>query len=557
MKKKICAPALTLLIYLILTNTCFAENPIVQTNFTADPAPMVYNDTFWVYTGHDEDGSTVWFNMKEWRCYSSVDMANWTDHGVPMDLTAFSWANADAWAGQCIPRNGNFYFTVPVFHSGTKDRMIGISVANNPAGPFKDALGKPLLSRNDCCYIDPAFFIDDDDQAYMYWGNPYCFYVKMNDNMISYSGDIVQIPENAQTFANCYGEGPWIYKRNNLYYMIWAADNPNGKENIRYSTAPSATGPWTYKGVIMPTQGVSWVKPCTSWTNHPGIVDYKGNSYFVYHNASLPGGSGFQRSTCIEQFEFNADGTIPQINMTLEGPPQIGHLNPYDTTQAETICWASGVKTEKCSEGGMNVGHIENGDYIKVKGVDFGTEGAELFEARVASANGSGNIEVHLDTITGPLVGTCAVSGTGSWQTWITESCRISHAIGVHDVYFKFTGGSEYLFNFNWWKFTGAATGRNRDYTKRLQSSINSRMTVNNQGKGNICIEFPQLVSNAKLSVSLYGLNGQLLMNLFQGRVSSRQIMLLLDRTVIKSGVYIVRATLDNKVISVSVNLAD
>lgn len=87
-----------------------AENPIVQTNYTADPAPMVYNDTFWMYTGHDEDGSTIWFNMREWRCYSSVDMANWTDHGVPMDLSTFSWANADAWAGQCIPYEGKFYF---------------------------------------------------------------------------------------------------------------------------------------------------------------------------------------------------------------------------------------------------------------------------------------------------------------------------------------------------------------------------------------------------------------------------------------------------------------
>lgn len=169
-----------------------AENPIVQTNYTADPAPMVYNDTFWMYTGHDEDGSTIWFNMREWRCYSSVDMANWTDHGVPMDLSTFSWANADAWAGQCIPYEGKFYFYVPVFHTGTKNRMIGVAVADNPTGPFKDALGKPMLSRYDCCYIDPTAFVDTDGQAYMYWGNPYCYYVKLNKDMVSYSGDVVQ-----------------------------------------------------------------------------------------------------------------------------------------------------------------------------------------------------------------------------------------------------------------------------------------------------------------------------------------------------------------------------
>jgi arabinoxylan arabinofuranohydrolase len=348
-------------IILLFITAGFAENPIVQTNFTADPAPMVYNDTFYVYCGHDEtDTGSTWFNMREWRCYSSVDMANWTDRGSPMNLTAFTWANADAWAGQCIYRNGMFYYYVPVYHTTTKNRMIGIGVATKPTGPFTDARGTWLLSRYDCCYIDPTVYIDDDGQAYMYFGNPYCYWVRMNTDMISYSGDTTRIPENATTFANCYGEAPWLYKRNGLYYLIWAADNSNGKENIRYSTSPGPTGPWTYRGIIMPTEGLNWVRPCTSWTNHEGIIDYKGNSYFVYHNAGLPnsGTKGFTRSVCIEQFTYNADGTIPTIHMTLSGPPQVGTLNPYDTTQAETICWESGITTEGCSEGGMDVGSI-------------------------------------------------------------------------------------------------------------------------------------------------------------------------------------------------------
>jgi hypothetical protein len=132
----------------------------------------------------------------------------------------------------------------------------------------------------------------------------------------------------------------------------------------------------------------------------------------------------------------------------------VEYLNPYIQTEAETICWSSGIETEKCSEGGMNVCNIENGDYIKVKGVDFGT-GAVSFEARVASANSGGNIELRLDSPTGTLVGTCAVSGTGGWQTWTTKSCTVSGATGILDLYLKFTGGSGSLFNFNWWKFTG------------------------------------------------------------------------------------------------------
>ena len=66
---------------------CLAQNPIIQTKYTADPAPMVHNNTFYVYTGHDQaDKANGWFNMKEWRCYSSTDMSNWTDLGSPMNL---------------------------------------------------------------------------------------------------------------------------------------------------------------------------------------------------------------------------------------------------------------------------------------------------------------------------------------------------------------------------------------------------------------------------------------------------------------------------------------
>src|ERR671921_121577 len=95
-----------------------ADNPIVQTIYTADPAPLVYNGRVYLYTGHDEDNST-YFTMKEWRVYSSADMVNWTDHGSPMSLSTFSWASADAWAGHTIYRNGKFYWYVPVKNRAT------------------------------------------------------------------------------------------------------------------------------------------------------------------------------------------------------------------------------------------------------------------------------------------------------------------------------------------------------------------------------------------------------------------------------------------------------
>src|SRR3954452_15359092 len=117
-----------------------ADNPIVQTVYTADPAPLVYNGRVYLYTGHDEDNST-YFTMKEWRVYSSADMVNWTDHGSPMNLSTFSWASANAWAGQVVNRNGKFYWYVPVTSRATGRMAIGVGVATSPTGPFSDALG--------------------------------------------------------------------------------------------------------------------------------------------------------------------------------------------------------------------------------------------------------------------------------------------------------------------------------------------------------------------------------------------------------------------------------
>jgi len=122
--------------------------------------------------------------------------------------------------------------------------------------------------------------------------------------------------------------------------------------------------------------------------------------------------------------------------------------------EAESFSSQSGIQTETCSEGGQNIGYIENGDYAVYNNIDFGA-GVSNFQARVASGASGGNIEIRLDSLTGPLVGTCSITGTGGWQTWTTRTCSISGASGKHNVYLKFTGGSGYLFNINWFQFTG------------------------------------------------------------------------------------------------------
>jgi hypothetical protein len=438
-----------------LSGVSLADNPIVQTSYTADPAPMLYNGRLYLYTSHDEDVTVNnFFTMNEWRLYSTVDMVNWTDHGSPASYRTFSWGTGDAWAPHGVPRNGKFYLYVPINNS--TGARIGVAVADSPGGPFTDPLGRALVSTG-TGNIDPTVFIDDDGQAYLYWGNPNLWYVKLNSDMISYQGNPTQVNLTTAGFgtrsntdrATAYEEGPWFYKRNSIYYIVYPADGV--PEKISHTTSSGPLGPWTYAGDIMAKQTGAG----SSFTNHPGVIDYKGKSYFFYHNAALPGGGGFKRSVCVEEFTY-ANGTIPTITMSTAGPAPVATLNPFQHVEAETIAFSSGLKTETCTDagGGMNVTSISNGDYIKVKNVDF-LDGVTSFDARVSAAGSNATIELHLDSQTGVLLGTCDVSGISSWTT---KTCSVSGGRGTHDLFLRFTGASGDLFKFNWWKFTGPTT---------------------------------------------------------------------------------------------------
>ena len=453
---RISSSFLSLGVALSLLSAAFADNPVIQTRYTADPAPVIINGKVYLYTGHDEDKAT-WFVMKDWRCYSTTDMVNWTDEGSPLSIKDFSWAEKDAWAGQVIEREGKFYYYVPMTQRGV-GMSVGVGVADSPMGPFRDALGHPLVHTG-VGDIDPTVFIDNDGQAYLYWGNPQLFYVKLNKDMISYDPKvgIVKVALTEASFGKrtgdahrdtLYEEGPWFYRRGRLYYMVNAAGGI--PEFITYSTSPSPTGPWTYRGVIMPNR-----LPQLAFTNHPGVLDYKGHSYFFYHNQALPGGGGFDRSVCIEEFKYNPDGSFPTILPTKEGPAPVGHLNPYERTRAATIAWEAGVQTGISPTAGVYVTGIHDGGYIKVRSVDFGPRGAMGFAVCVASDAAGASIDVRLDSVDGLLVASVAVLDTGGPGQWKVRQASVSRAKGIHDVFFVFKEApGTRPFDFQWWQFS-------------------------------------------------------------------------------------------------------
>ncbi|HEY4789468.1 MAG TPA: glycoside hydrolase family 43 protein [Bacteroidales bacterium] len=460
-QKEVSALAI-LILTIILSFNAKADNPIMQTHFGPDPAPMVYNGTLYVYVGDDIPGFDFYY-MTKWRVLSTTDMVNWTDYGSPISLETFSWARDRAWAAQCIERNGKFYWYICA-QSVKNDMAIGVAVSDSPTGPFKDALGKPLIINGSWSNIDPTVWIDDDGQAYLYWGNSSLFYVKLNKDMISYSGDIVNVPLSVESFGgvrgnrsaenpnkDMYVEGPWFYKRNSIYYMMFSGMG-KGVECLSYSTSNGPTGPWKYQGKIMENQKTN------SFTNHGGIIDYKGNSYLFYHTGLLPGGGSYGRAACVEQFNYNPDGTIPSVSMTNEGPKPVGYIDPYKRVEAETMAWSQKCSISQNSKIGVYVSSTRMKGYIKVREVNFGTQSPKSFSASLAAGLDGGILEVRLDSVAGPVIASINVPRTGGWESFKNFSTKLNREVtGTHNVYFYFNGqnitpGRE-LFNFDYWIF--------------------------------------------------------------------------------------------------------
>ena len=428
---------------LALACTGFAQKIVITTNYTADPAPYVHGDTVYLYTTHDEDNADG-FMMYDWLLHTSTDMVNWTSHGAVASLGDIKWSSKTngAWAEQVIERDGKWFMYVPIHGNG-----ISVLVADNPYGPFKEPLNKALVwQREHWNDIDPTVWIDDDGQAYMYWGNPELYMIKLNKDMTSTQGSIVTYPK-----IKDYQEGPWVYKHGDNYYMTFASTCC--AEGIGYAMSDKITGPWTYKGDIMPHSS-------RSNGNHPGIIDFKGKSYVFGLNYELwrykseKMGQKFQhkerRSVGLSEMKYNADGTIQKIDYWPDnGVAQLEDFDPYKRVEAETMSWGEDVRVRKSGTAGNTViTNLSEGKYTKISGVEFGDAGAESFSASVLSVKKASSITVRLDKVDGEIVGKAEFSADG------LVTVPLSGAVGKHDVFFVFAGD----FEADYWEFEDSKT---------------------------------------------------------------------------------------------------
>ena len=438
--------------------------PLFQTKYTADPSPLVVGDRLFLFTSHDaspedipdvNEKSSAGFFMYDWLLWSTTDMVNWTEHGAVASLKDFPWRSREngAWAIQTVERNGKYYLYAPLHGHG-----IGVLVADSPYGPFKDPLGKPLVWDQSNWYdIDPSAFTDTDGQAYLYWGNPHTFYARLNEDMTSLTDSVVRLPH-----IKHYQEGPWFYKRDGKYYCAFASTCC--PEALGYAMSDSPTGPWEWKNYIMrPT--------LRDRGNHPGICDFKGHSYVFGQNYDLMHLDTFihheRRSVSAAEISYNPDGTIQEVPYWLDQQPlkQLQWLDPFQRVEAETMAWGYGLKSAKMGientgvvadmptstgQRNMYIYDLNDGEFIKLRGVDFG-QGAKSF-AITAAATAGCTVTLRLDSQNGPVIGTVAITSTGTVEKYKSFKAKVANASGVHDLYLCFSGTSGDT-RLDWWQF--------------------------------------------------------------------------------------------------------
>ena len=438
--------------------------PLFQTKYTADPSPLVVGDRLFLFTSHDaspedipdvNEKSSAGFFMYDWLLWSTTDMVNWTEHGAVASLKDFPWRSREngAWAIQTVERNGKYYLYAPLHGHG-----IGVLVADSPYGPFKDPLGKPLVWDQSNWYdIDPSAFTDTDGQAYLYWGNPHTFYARLNEDMTSLTDSVVRLPH-----IKHYQEGPWFYKRDGKYYCAFASTCC--PEALGYAMSDSPTGPWEWKNYIMrPT--------LRDRGNHPGICDFKGHSYVFGQNYDLMHLDTFihheRRSVSAAEISYNPDGTIQEVPYWLDQQPlkQLQWLDPFQRVEAETMAWGYGLKSAKMGikntgvvadmptstgQRNMYIYDLNDGEFIKLRGVDFG-QGAKSFAVTAAATAGC-TVTLRLDSQDGPVIGTVTITSTGSVEKYKSFKAKVTNASGVHDFYLCFSGTSGDT-RLDWWQF--------------------------------------------------------------------------------------------------------
>ncbi|WP_050008100.1 endo-1,4-beta-xylanase [Butyrivibrio sp. WCE2006] len=469
------------------------NNPVVSQNYGADPGVLVYDDTVYIYATNDSqelagNNENTYGKIDTLNCYSSKDLVNWTDYGsfkIAGGSGAAKWAK-NSWA-PCIATkkiNGKDKFFLYFANNGSG---IGVLTADSPTGPWKDPIGKALITgaTPGCSGVtwmfDPAVLVDSDGTGYLYFGGGIPnnqFEHPKTARVIKLGADMTSVSGSASTIDAPYlFEDSGINKIGNKYYYSycsnWNCKNGFNNAAIEYMTSNSPMGPFSYQGEVMKNPGVFFNG--STGNNHHAIFEFGGNYYMAYHTRSveskLIGKSLGYRTTQIDKLSVS-NGRINPLTPTMAGPTQTSYVDPYSVVQAETLFTQSGIGVSGNGDGVAWVDHVDSGDYTKVKGVNF-SKGLGSITVSVNSRD-AGTIEVREGNPKGNLLGTIKLANTNNKNTEFTGSMK--NVTGVKNLCFVLNGS----FEFDYWK--AAAQGETAGGQGQGQSQGGNQQ--GNQGGG-------------------------------------------------------------------------
>lgn len=462
-------------------------NPLMTQRFGADPYAMVYGDRVYFYMTADEFEYDAEGNIAEntygkihnINVISTTDMINFTDHGSINAASSTgaatwarnSWAPATAWKE--IDGKPRFFLYFADAGGG-----IGVLTADSPTGPFTDPLGKGLITRqtpncSDVLWLfDPAVLVDDDGKAYLYFGGGVpegrvsdpgtARVVQLGDDMISIVGEPVKID------VPYLFEDSGIHKAGDKYYYTYCSNwqvDEEGTATYGFHSAEivcmesdSPMGPFTVKETILENPGKYFG---LYGNNHHCVFSFQGNWYITYHTRLLEKTMGIEhgyRSTHVDSFTMGEDGTIGKIRQTQSGREQLSYVDPYEVNRAVNMASMAGIEcvpadadSEKYGAGNMALGGIDTGDYVVVKGVDFGGESPAKWSARIRGPQGqTGVIQLRVDGTNGEILGYLPIDESAAEFSEYTAELTQT-VTGVHDLCLIFYGEG---YEIESWQFT-------------------------------------------------------------------------------------------------------
>jgi hypothetical protein len=441
------------LMLMFAMHVCFADNPFVRHIFTADPSARVWADgRLYVYPSHDVSPPQGCDLMDKYHVFSTDDMVHWVDHGEILNASEVSWGRPEGgfmWAPDCAYKNGIYYLYFP-HPSGSGDTWnstwkIGVATSTKPASDFTVQGYIPGLES----LIDPCVFIDDDGQAYLYYGGGgVCKGGKLKDNMMEIDGTM----QTMTTLAG-FHEATWVHKYNGVYYLSFSDNNGQGGNMMRYATSNNPLGPWVTRGIYINSTGCD--------TDHGSIVEYKGQWYAFYHNMELSG-NGCLRSICVDSLFYYPNGNIKTVVQTgfniktthpvpglieaedfNKGGEGVGYHDTDTINNGGLYRKTEGVDIQSCSEGGFDVYNTVAGEWLKYT-IDVDSTATYMMDVRVSCLLAS-SFHVEFDGVGTGLITVPATGGSTSWKSFTVSG--ISLSAGQHEMRIYLDKGNLYINN--------------------------------------------------------------------------------------------------------------